>query len=1127
MSIHVALNHRTGYQYDRLVTLSPQIVRLRPAPHSRTRILSYSQKILPSKHFINWQQDPHGNYQARLVFPEKTRSFSVEIDLVIEMAAFNAFDFFLEPDAEHYPFRYAPALKKDLTPFLETPTPSQAMKTWLSIVPLDKIRTIDFLVALNQRIQKDIGYIIRMEPGVQTPEETLLTRKGSCRDSSWLLIHILRNLGFAARFVSGYLVQLTADEKSLDGPSGPEKDFTDLHAWVEVYLPGAGWIGFDPTSGLLASEGHIPLACTPEPSSAAPVSGGVDECKTEFDFAMSVQRIYESPRVTKPYTEEEWEKIEALGHKIDQKLTEGDVRLTMGGEPTFVSIDDMDGPEWNITALSPKKRQMGAELIRRLKHRFAPGAMLHFGQGKWYPGESLPRWAFGCFWRKDGYPIWENDQLIADEKVDYGMGIREARQFMFQLTKQLELDSKYCIPGYEDSWYYLWKERRLPVNVDPLRSKLEDAEERARLAKIFEQGLDKVIGYALPIQRGYLPTKPVWLTGPWFMRPQHMFLIPGDSPMGFRLPLDSLGWVAPWDYPWVNELDPTIERTPLPPRMPRGDQRHITGGESPSYGPYAGLRRGSLAPHEQEEMERKILEEAKQYPAHQESASSIVRTALCVEPRNGRLHVFMPPTTYLEDYLDLVTAVENTSADLNMPVLLEGYTPPGDPRLNVIKVTPDPGVIEVNIHPTASWDEAVKTTTGIYEEARLTRLGTEKFMLDGRHTGTGGGNHIILGGATPLNSPFLRRPDLLQSLLSYWNNHPSLSYLFSGLFIGPTSQAPRVDEGRADAIHELELAFKQLPRKGEANIEPWRVDRVLRNFLIDLTGNTHRSEFCIDKLYSPDSSTGRLGLLEMRAFEMPPHARMSLTQQLLIRSFLARFWADPYRSKLVHWGTELYDRFMLPHFVRQDFEDVITDMQDYGVPLEAKWFDPHFEFKFPLHGDISRRGVQLELRHALEPWHVLGEESFTGGTARYVDSTLERVQVKVQGMTASRHVVTCNGRVIPLYPTGTNGEFVAGVRYRAWQAPSCLHPTIPIHAPLTFDIIDNWSERSIGGCVYHVDHPGGVNPTTFPANAVVAESRRLGRFFRFGHTPNKIKLPEERTFPEHPFTLDLRHPPLT
>ncbi len=1125
MTIHVALNHLTAYTYDRPVALGPQVVRLRPAPHSRTRILSYSLRVLPEPHFINWQQDPQGNYLARLVFPDEVTAFSVEVDLVAEMSVINPFDFFLEPEAENFPFEYAGALRHELAPFLLKDEATPLLKAYLATISREKLRNVDFLVKLNADLQKHIGYVIRMEPGVQTPEETLTKRTGSCRDSAWLLVQLLRHLGLAARFVSGYLIQLKADVKALDGPSGTEVDFTDLHAWTEVYLPGAGWVGLDPTSGLFAGEGHIPLACSPDPSSAAPISGLVGECECEFEHHMKVTRVKETPRVTKPYTEEQWAEIEALGHRIDVDLEAHDMRLTMGGEPTFVSVDDPDGAEWNTEAMGPNKRIRAEDLYHRLRDKYAPQGLAHFGQGKWYPGEQLPRWSLTCFWRKDGEPVWMNRALIGEASTPGPVKVDKAHTFLAGVASRLGVDQRRVFPAYEDAFYYLWRERRLPGNVDPFDARLDDPLERDRIRRVYEYGLPNPVGYVLPVSIS--PYTGTWQTGPWFLRDERCYLIPGDSPLGYRLPLDSQPWVEKGSYPYVNPPDNHQSFPPLPEY--KAIRRQLPGGQTavlnalrddePGFGSSAAAR-AAAALKAAKAAEK--LSPTDKTPDKFESADWIVRTAMCVEPRNGTLHVFMPPLSSLEKYLELVTAIEATAEDLGTPVVLEGYEPPSDPRLTNFRITPDPGVIEVNIHPASNWEELVERTTHLYDAAHFSRLTSEKFMVDGRHTGTGGGNHFVLGGATPSDSPFLRRPDLLRSLISYWHNHPSLSYLFSGMFIGPTSQAPRIDEARNDSVYEIETAFRQFPKLGE-DVPPWLIDRLLRNLLIDVTGNTHRSEFCIDKLYSPDGPTGRLGLLELRAFEMPPHARMSLAQQLLLRGLMSIFWENAYQpERLVRWGTELHDRFLLPHFVQQDFADVMEDMQSQGLPFDAEWFAPHMEFRFPKIGDFAVRGIQVELRSALEPWHVMGEEGAIGGTVRFVDSSVERLQVKVTGMSDDRFVLAVNGRTIPLQPTGTVGEYVAGVRYRAWQPPSCLHPTIKPHAPLVFDLVDTWTGRSLGGCQYHVSHPGGRSFETFPVNAFEAESRRLARFFRMGHTPGDVKPKASPVEKEFPFTLDLR-----
>ena len=1157
MSIHAALHHVTHYRYDRPVQLGPQVVRLRPAPHCRSRIISYSLKIEPAQHFINWQQDPFANWQARLVFPDKTTEFKVTVDLVAEMAVYNPFDFFLEPAAEQFPFDYDPLLKEELAPYLARAPQGDLFNHYVAGIDRSPQRTIDFLVGLNQRLQHDIGYLIRLEPGVQTPEQTLHKASGSCRDSGWLLVQLLRHCGLAARFVSGYLIQLKADQKSLDGPSGTEVDFTDLHAWAEVYLPGAGWVGLDPTSGLLAGEGHIPLACTPQPSGAAPIEGLVDDARVEFRHDMAVTRIHESPRVTLPYSDAQWADILQLGDAVDLQLQADDVRLTMGGEPTFVGIDDRDGPEWNTAALGPTKRVFALDLLHRLKARYGPNGLLHLGQGKWYPGEQLPRWALSLFWRPDGQPLWRNPALQADERQPQQARPEDAERFIRALAERLGVGTATIAPAYEDAWHYIAAERRLPINVDPFDSRLADEAERARLRRVFTQGLDKVVGWLLPLRStselAHAPDRPAqpagaerprWLTSRWWFRDNRLVLVPGDSPMGFRLPLNSLPWVADEDLPKAFPKDPYADDA---------DNDALAAADDEPSGA-----------HDPEDRE----------PRRHESARWVPRTALCVEVRDpvrshtadaelpeiegddeaadakraarsahqaavekyalkpgqsSIVYIFMPPLDEVDDYLALVTAIEATAEQLQLPVVLEGYPPPRDKRLKMLQITPDPGVIEANIQPVHHWRELVDNTEFLYQSAFESRLSAEKFMVDGRHTGTGGGNHFVLGGATPADSPFLRRPDLLASLLLYWHNHPSLSYLVSGLFIGPTSQAPRVDEARNDQLYELEIALQEIHRASEEQgdaMPPWLVDRTLRNILIDVTGNTHRSEFCIDKLYSPEGPTGRLGLLELRAFEMPPHARMSIAQKLLMRALVARFWRQPYRAPATRWGTQLHDRFMLPAWVQADFADVMRDMREAGFAFDDAWFAPHFEFRFPIVGDVQLLGMQLELRNALEPWHVMGEESAGGATARYVDSSLERLQLRVTGFNDSRYALTCNGQALPLQPLGTEGEYACGVRFKAWNPWSALHPTIQPHGPLVFDVFDTWNGRSVGGCRYHVAHPGGRSYDSFPINAYEAESRRLARFAPMGHTagraaapPAALALPGSREFP---CTLDLR-----
>ena len=1107
MGIKVALEHRTSYTFDRLVEVFPHVVRLRPAPHTRTTIEAYSMDVEPADHFVNWQQDAFGNFLARLVFPNPTRSLTITVGLIADLKVINPFDFFIEEFAEAVPFSYPKELREDLDAYLrpvddaaEGSGPGEPLRAWVHEHPIiPGTRTIDFLVGVNSAVNADVNYSVRMEPGVQTPEHTLRTGIGSCRDSAWLLVSILRQFGLAARFVSGYLVQLTSDVEAIDGPSGPLADFTDLHAWTEVYIPGAGWIGLDPTSGLFAGEGHIPLAATPQPSSAAPITGATGPAGTTFEFSNTVTRIHEDPRVTLPYTDAAWESITSLGEQVDARLDAADARLTMGGEPTFVSIDNQVDPEWTTEADGPHKRERSSALAALLKSEWAPYGLVQRSQGKWYPGEPLPRWQIGLHWRRDGQPLWRDETLLADP-WDGQAGTAQpaaAELLLSALAAGLGLPAGQVRPAYEDPLVRLSNLVRKPAGaaVDPADDLQADTtSSRADLLHRLEQPAGGPTAWVLPLHRR--EDESGWASANWRLRRGRIVLLEGESPAGLRLPLDSISWRPP---------RVTFEADPLA----AGDDE--------------------LAPDRPPD--DAVVEDADDTPI----------TALVAEVRDSRLYVFLPPTDALEHFVELISRVEDAAVATGCPVVLEGYGPPPDGRLQSMSITPDPGVIEVNIAPAASFAEQSAQLRTLYEKARLARLSTESFDLDGTHGGTGGGNHITLGGVTPADSPLLRRPDLLVSLLTYWQRHPSLSYLFAGRFVGTTSQAPRVDEGRAEALYELEIAFAEIARLAaggssqlghgrsasvapghgrsasvapghgrSASVAPWIADRSLRHLLTDITGNTHRAEFCIDKLYSPDGPRGRLGLLELRGFEMPPHYQMAMVQSLLVRALVARFWDEPLRAPLIRHGMNLHGRYLLPHFVIHDIADVADDLRTHGIGFDTSWLDPFTEFRFPRIGTAVFDRVEIELRGAIEPWYTLGEESTGTGSARYVDSSVERLQVRTIGADCQRHMVTCNGHPIPMLATGNPDVLVGGVRYRAWQPPSALHPSITVDTPLRFELVDSSSGASRGGCTYHVAHPGGRAYDVPPVNAVEAESRRGSRFEAHGFTSGSIDVADLR-----------------
>jgi uncharacterized protein (DUF2126 family) len=1087
--MRLLIQHQSRYRYPRPAALGPHLLRLRPASHARAKIETYGLSI-EQPCDLRWQQDPTGNHVARVTFRKDVRidRLDVLVELGVDVRPVNPFDFYLDDRAKDVPFAYPAETARDLLPFMSGAAEDGAYRTgprferFLAELPREG-STVSLVVAYNTAVNQRIRYIIREEPGIWTPEETLAQGRGSCRDSAVLLCAALRRLGLAARFVSGYLVQLTDEGMIPDAPRGVGRDVVDLHAWAEVFLPGAGWIGLDATSGLLCGEGHIPLACTAHPPLAAPIEGSSDVAAADVSFSMTVGRLGHEPRPTAPYTDEVWADLLAAGDRTDDRLAALGVTLTMGGEPTFCARDCSQEPEWNAEALGPTKWTLGLALAGALRERLVPGGALLHRAGKHYPGESLPRWALDLVGRADGAPLWSE---VAADTGSAGPSLGDAHRVAHAIAARLGLEG-HLIEAYEDPWRFLQDEANLPVDVDPLAAALDAPEERRRLARVLGRGLGREVGFVLPVAR----SGNAWVSERWAFRRGHLFLLPGDSAMGLRLPLRSLS------------AGPSIEiaEEPVDPPDPR------------------------RAPPE--EVAQKAVPVTVPAPPPAPGPAR-VRTALCVEVRDGTLFVFLPPLASGDDFLALVSAIDAVRRDLAIDLLLEGYPPPPSPALRRLSVTPDPGVLEVNIPPTASIREYTALCEAVFDAALHAGLHAEKYLVDGRQSGSGGGNHLTLGGPTPLASPFLRRPSLLAGLVTFLQHHPSLSYMFTGLFVGPTSQAPRLDEARHDALYEMEIALRRAfdTAQGAAPPPPWLADMLFRHLLVDVSGNTHRAEICIDKLFAPDGPHGRQGLVELRAFEMPPHVRMAVAQMILVRALAAALAEEPYDRPLARYGQSLHDRFLLPFWMWRDFEDVLAFLADRGLALPAEGYRPFVELRCPVVGALVAGDVRLEVRNALEPWNVLGEELGASGTSRYVDSSVERIEVLADGVVPERHRVLVNGQALPMIPTGKAGQYVGGVRFRAWAPPHSLHPHIGIHHPIRLDVLDAWGKRSLGACAYHVWHPEGRAFDSPPLTRFEAAARRAQRFTVEPAMPWPVNPLPSSAHPDAPCTLDLRRYPV-
>jgi uncharacterized protein (DUF2126 family)/transglutaminase-like putative cysteine protease len=1097
VSTRVAITHRIEQHFARPVRLSTHWLRLRPAPEQRAQIAAFSLAVDAEPHFLNWVRDPFENHLARLDFPEPLAGLGITLELIAELEPTNPFDFLAEPYAAEHPFEYPVQLKKELSPYRLTSAPGPRLSAWLANVDRTSKTTLERLDELTRMVQEAHALAVDAGPGAVDLERFLERGKGSCWEFAWLLTVTLRHVGLAARFVCGYRL-LLADESGGSTPRFP--DTVTLHTWSEAYIPGAGWIGLDPAAGIFITETYIPLACAPEPVRVLPIVGDREPCVETRSESLRVRRLTPA-QASWPHTDTQRADIDALGRFVDEDLALQGLKPALGVSLSFVSRQDGMAPEWSTQALGPSKRLLAESLSVALWKRLGHGGVPQLGQGEWYGGESLPRWRLGCFFRADGEPVWRNPERLSFGHAQRTAGPDQAQRLVRSLARGLGIDPARVVAAHEDPLHELWRARapgQLPAPQD-----LRDPLRRRALAERLSSAHRTPTGFLVPL--GWDHARACWVSGNWRFRRSGIYLAPGSASMGYRLPLDGL------IDDEAGVLEAHIERCPFEER-----------GKLPDF--HAGVRsRHDRGPTE---------------PSTRDGRPP--RTALCVEARAGELFVFLPPVSHLEHYLELVAAVEVAAEALKLPVSLEGYEPPEDPRLRRFLLEPDAGVLRLNLPETSSWDEQLSVISAAYEEAWRLDLNTERVSADdGRRVPSGGGGRLTVGGVSPAESPFLTRPEILRSLIAYWQRHPCLSYLFAGRLIGPSGSAPRPDEGRDEILYELSIALEHL-RSGTSD-KPWLADRVLRHLLTDPAGNLKRAEIRIDQLYAPERASLRLGRILINAFESAPEARLAALQSLLVLGLIGRFGRHPDSGELRRWGPALHDQFLLPEVLWADLRIVVADLAAARYPFQLDWFEPLFELRFPVLGSVPIGPLMFKLRSAHEPWPLLAEEVTRGGVARFIDAANERLQVTLSGAHPGRYVLACNGHRVPLQRTPTHGEYVAGVRYKVSNPPSTMHPTVSPVEGLVFDVIDTWTGHAIGGCTYLAPQPrisGPIGtPTPAPPTGEPREGPRFfpvpflsmqamgksGRFLPRGSGVGKMAAPPRVDDEQFPYLLDLTH----
>ena len=1096
-----AISFQTAIAFERRVRLSTHWARLRPAPHTRAAIAAYTLAIDAEPHFINWVRDPFENYLARLDFHEPLQRIALNMELVLDLTPVNPFDFLLENDFSHYPLTYSEQLHKELIPYLYLPVAGSQMDSWLSSLKPTSGYLLDTLSDLNQQVHESLKFEGVTSPGPVNIDTVLSRRTGSAWEIAWLLTLGLRHFGLAARFVSGlYLFQSSSDEIP---------DHGALHAWSEVFLPGAGWVGLDPANGILTTEGYIPLATAPDPLRALPLVGYFEACNYHEQQQVQVSRL--TPHLsTQHVSDAQWHDMGVVARHVDKLLDRENIQAASAPSLSFVASAYANDPEWSIQAMGGSKRNYAENLLSRLSQRLAPGIVVQAGQGEWFSGEPLPRWRLYGLYRRDGVACWQDPRWLAANNERGDCSFDEASQFIKLLAKILAIDTRFVLPAYEDQLHQLWMSRGQMAYL-PDSEELRNPILRQQLADRLSQSRDHPSAYVLPIR--WDPVSQQWKSGCWQFRRQALYLVPGDSPPGFRLPLTSL----PRNRDAVVEADP--DRCQFEPRE-----------VLPSL-------HGELAARLSNIPKDQVFDPASAH-ADDEFTSAAPRTALCIDVRDGHIHIFLPPLTHLEYYLELVAAIETVAARLQTQVVLEGYEPPYDARVQRFILEPDAGVLKLTLPEAENWDRVSSQLNAAYEEAAALGLYAERYSADGRRMPSGGGAELTVGGTEPALSPFLKQPAILRSFITFWHNHPSLSYFFAGRMIGASGDAPRVDEGRDDALYDLDMALRRIP--DGLSEQPWVPDRILRHLLTDTKGDMRRAEIRVDQLYPPERSATRLGRITIRSFEMAPSMRLAALQWLLTRSLLASFAIRPQAQALINWKGATHDRFLLPDWLWQDFQNVLQLINEIGIPLQAEWFSPYLELRFPALGNVQIGDLNLELRTAHENWPLLAEEFSGHGVSRFIDIANERVQVRLMGATPDRYAVVCNDKRVPLRECGQNGKYVGGVRYKTSNPLSTLHPTREPVRELVFDVVDTWTGKVIGGCTWLPPLPAIYGPVGLPplmpydaskgpiksqplvpAIAIPPWQQSQGRFLSHGSGRTHLLAPLEATQRRYPNLLDL------